>query len=445
MPGSGGLKMASVLRLGDYIQGVQGDGLPWERLENLKNVRRLLSVETGPPISDVIATGVVPTIISMLERYDEPELQLEAAWVVTNIAAGSSSETAAVVDAIPPLVDLTRNGDVKARMQAVWALGNVAGESVALRDAVLAEGALVTLLKHNVLNPSILLDASVNFLRDMAWMVSNLCRGRPAPAPEHVELALQTIGHLASARDTFVVTDALWALCFLLNPAKRDVARRVMEVPGLADTVLQRLEHPAVHVQQVAAKILCALLNEGSEANVQSLVQRGVVRRLRPLMESPRPASRRECTEALAGVVARGGEVRVQELLDSGVVEVVLRFLRRVESVGVAQAAALLVARCVDLGNVQQRRRVADMDCAAMFLFCVSIMPLNDELQLAGLSALLDLLPFFDVGAVRDKDSLLIDRLEELALDEGFDMQREAVHALQEIDPRRARQASASY
>ncbi len=53
-------------------------------------LRKILSVEDGPPIQVVIDANLVPRLLEFIKQDIELHLQLEAAWALTNIASGTS-------------------------------------------------------------------------------------------------------------------------------------------------------------------------------------------------------------------------------------------------------------------------------------------------------------------------------------------------------------------
>jgi len=66
------------------------------------------------------------------------------------------------------------------RLQAVWALGNIAGDSPICRDLVLGHKAL-----HPLLN-QLRDNSKLSMLRNATWTLSNFCRGKPQPDFEEV-------------------------------------------------------------------------------------------------------------------------------------------------------------------------------------------------------------------------------------------------------------------
>ena len=79
--------------------------------------------------------------------------------------------------AVPIFVELLASPEPDVREQAVWALGNIAGDSPHCRDFVLGAGALRPLL--NLINDG----RKLSMLRNATWTLSNFCRGK-TPQPD---------------------------------------------------------------------------------------------------------------------------------------------------------------------------------------------------------------------------------------------------------------------
>lgn len=217
------------------VAGVWSDH-PTDQFNATQKFRKLLSIERNPPIDDVIKQGVIPRFVHFLEKVDFPKLQFEAAWALTNVASGTSEHTKVVIDnqAIPIFVRLLTSPNDDVREQAVWALGNIAGDSPRCRDLVLnaeALGPLLEQLKDN---------NKLSMLRNATWTLSNFCRGKPQPEFEKTQLALPSLARHIHNSDEEILTDACWALSYLSDGTndkidkviQSGVCRRLCELLG---------------------------------------------------------------------------------------------------------------------------------------------------------------------------------------------------------------------
>src|SRR5690606_4494642 len=144
----------------------------------------------------------------------------------------------------PPLVRLLHSSDAETIEQAVWALGNIAGDSAECRNLVLQHGVLEPLLQAiRVAQRS----GPLTLLRNAVWVLSNLCRGKPQPSLSLLSPALPLLAELIHSADSEVVVDATWALSYLSDGDDHRIA--AVLAAGVAPRLVALLGHSTAAVQ----------------------------------------------------------------------------------------------------------------------------------------------------------------------------------------------------
>lgn len=190
----------------------QGKGAVQKRVAALRELRRILSRSEFPPIETALTAGAISVLVQCLSFGSPDEQLLEAAWCLTNIAAGKPEETEALLPALPLLIlHLGEKSSLLVAEQCAWALGNVAGEGEELRHVLLSQGALQPLARMMLPNKG-------STVRTAAWALSNLIKGPdPRAATELIKvegLLDAIIRHLKKADDE-LATEVAWVVVYL--------------------------------------------------------------------------------------------------------------------------------------------------------------------------------------------------------------------------------------
>ena len=112
-----------------------------QQQHGLMCIRILLSkAENTGPSEQIMASNTVPILLSFFKSEDNLKMQFEAAWAVTNLC----SEGRDIVDyvckhdaisAFEGLLNTTKHFEIME--QAVWGLGNIAGECQQYRNQII--------------------------------------------------------------------------------------------------------------------------------------------------------------------------------------------------------------------------------------------------------------------------------------------------------------------
>ncbi|XP_074662998.1 importin subunit alpha-1-like [Tubulanus polymorphus] len=311
----------------EIIQGVQAPDAHTQFLAT-QAARKLLSKEASPPINEIIDSGIVPTLVEFLKTDDKPELQFEAAWALTNIASGSSHQTRTVVKAggVEPFIRLLSSNHNNVCEQAVWALGNIAGDGPDLRDLVIKCGIVRPLLHLVEKGPPEKGGQQAQFLRNVTWTLSNLCRNKNPPPPfATVKECLPTIARLIHHTDNEVLADACWALSYLTDGTNEKIQEVINHevVPQLVK-LLNIAEIP------VLTPVLRSIGNivTGDDTQTQHVIDHNALPAFHRLLSHPKSSIQKEAAWTISNITA-GNQSQIQAVLEAGLMPQIIKLLEK--------------------------------------------------------------------------------------------------------------------
>nr|XP_054509723.1 importin subunit alpha-4 isoform X3 [Agelaius phoeniceus] len=302
------------------LQNATSDN-PVIQLSAVQAARKLLSSDRNPPIDDLIKSGILPILVKCLERDDNPSLQFEAAWALTNIASGTSAQTQAVVqsNAVPLFLRLLHSPHQNVCEQAVWALGNIIGDGPQCRDYVISLGVVKPLLSF--INPSI----PITFLRNVTWVIVNLCRNKDPPPPmETVQEILPALCVLIYHTDINILVDTVWALSYLTDGGNEQI--QMVIDSGVVPFLVPLLSHQEVKVQTAALRAVGNIVT-GTDEQTQVVLNCDVLSYFPHLLTHPKEkinkgdfGTQKEAAWAISNLTISGRKDQVEYLVQQNVI-----------------------------------------------------------------------------------------------------------------------------
>ncbi|KAL2464577.1 Importin subunit alpha [Forsythia ovata] len=337
------------------VDGVWSDD-SIRQLDATTKFRKLLSRERISIIQKVIQAGVVPRFVAFLMREEFPQLQFESAWAIAIIAFGKSKNIKMLIDhgAVPTFVKLVDSSSDDVREQAVWALGNVAGDSPKYRDLVLGHGALAPLLSQ--LNER----SRLSMLRIATRTLSNFCGGYPQPAFEQIRPALPILKQLVEySSDEEVLTHACWALSYLCD-GTTDKIQAVID-SGVCPRLVELLLHPSPSVLYPALWTVGKIVS-GDDIQTQYIISYNALPCLLNLLTGSHENKVKENACWAISNITAGNREQIQAVIDANIVGPLVHLLLNAEF-DVKKTAAWAISNATLRGTHEQIKYLVNQQC----------------------------------------------------------------------------------
>ncbi|KYQ96949.1 hypothetical protein DLAC_04271 [Tieghemostelium lacteum] len=146
--------------------------------------------------------------------------QLESAWCITNMACGNEAQCKFLLESSCYLVQYLGSGHKVLQDQCAWALGNIAMDSIEIRDSLLRQGIIPSLVKLLASDTKSLLDSTCFCMSSLLKLpIVNVKLHKLIHS--HLLSILNLLNYqLSHSKDSEIIFNHLWLLCDIFRNCK---------------------------------------------------------------------------------------------------------------------------------------------------------------------------------------------------------------------------------
>ncbi|GJJ73012.1 hypothetical protein EMPS_05370 [Entomortierella parvispora] len=303
----------------DSIHTKLKSGSKTERAEALKSLSDYLSTHSdSPALLTMVSSKEFLSLLEGLLTGTDAEEQLAATSVVTNMAAGGSTELCeAALNTAPHLIQFLDSQNLALVDQSAWALGNIAAEGPKSRDRLMDNGVLPPLVK-------LLESKDLNLVQTACFALSNLARGEGANKDALVKSGLirPLLHHLRVDTQPAVISEAAWVVVYLTS-GPDNVSTQLLEhrlIPLLVEPLKQFLDKRALAIPLIRA---LGNIASGPDNNTSTLINEpGFLEAMLQFIQSDCRPVKKESLWLMSNITADHTGLDLIKVIDAGFIPV---------------------------------------------------------------------------------------------------------------------------
>ncbi|KAJ3435468.1 importin subunit alpha [Anaeramoeba flamelloides] len=314
-------------------------------LELVTDLRKMVCGKKDPPIDELIESNCVGYLIDFLGDNNNPNLQCESAWVLSNIASGNETQTRFLVEnqAIPAFIKLLNSPDENVLDQSIWALGNIAGDCVEYRDELLKLGVFDKFLEI------IQTTTTKSIILNLIWALSNCVRKTPYPPLTITKYAFPIYYKLIQHDDYDIKIKGFWGLNYLSNGEYDNI--QLLIDTDILPIILENLQKKIPEIRIPSLRIL-GNVTSGNEEHTQTFIDEGGILVLKHYFNHGNPQYRKEACWTISNVCA-GTVSQIYEVIENDYVSDLIEIITN-DHPSIKKEACFALTNIINCGDVSQ-------------------------------------------------------------------------------------------
>jgi len=200
-------------------------------------------------------------------------------------------------------------------------------------------------------------------LKNGAWVLSNLCRGKPAPKFELIREAIPTLCNIIMTfQDHESLTDCCWAISYL-SDGPNDRIQAVVDT-GVVPKLIELMQHSVVNIQVPALRTVGNIAT-GTDSQTETVIVNGSLPLINQLLTHNKQAIRKEAAWTTSNIAA-GTPSQIQKLLEMEFFPKLLKMMSD-DAYEVRREAAYCISNAASGGAFNQVNQLVELgSCEAV-------------------------------------------------------------------------------